>query len=141
MKYLTERTEIAKFFNQNPVIRIDAEKSYDEGTTFKGELVKVLAPTKNHPDLFDTGHLHHYTENGKDSFVIIGGGSMLSGSFGYDDVMERYEWNHAPVISEDCIVGVLEDFPSKKQCRIRVMKSTGCGGMVMYGTCYLKDVE
>ena len=142
MKFLTDRTEIAKFFNENPVIRINAETPHDaDRNSYKGELVKVLTPTKNHPDLFDTGHLYHYKENGKDSFVIIGGGAILSGSFGYNDVLERYEWNHAPVISEGCTVGVLEDFPSKQECRIRVMKATGCGGMRMYSTCYLKDVE
>ena len=140
MIYLTERTEIAKFFNEHPVIRINAETPKEAGT-FKGELVKVLTPSKSHPTLYCTGYLYHFTEGGKDSFSIISGGAIISGSFGYQDVLECYEKNHAPTVTEGDTVGVLEDFPNKKQCRIRVMTVEGSKTMVMHGTCYLKDFD
>ncbi len=139
MKFITERTQIAQFFNSKPVIKIDMEKPV-EGyeTIFKGEEVKVMTPSTCHPDLFCVGTMTYSAENKK--FYVSSAGSMLKGSFGYDDVMELLTWNHAPVVSKDMEVGILEDFPSKKECRIRVMKVKWVNSQ-SFEVCTFEDVE
>ena len=138
MKYLTERTEIAKFFNENPVIRINAEKP-EEGYEyiFKGELVKVQTPSKNHPTLFTMGTM--IWDSLTDRFYVMSGGACISSDFVYADVMERFEWNHAPIVAEGDVVGILEDYPTKKQCRIRVMQAIRCNSLYSE-VCVFKDL-
>ena len=139
MKYVTDRTEVAEFFNSKPVIRIDMEKpAQGYETIFHGEKVKVMTPSTYHPDLWVVGTMTYYKD--EDKFCVTSTGAMLSASFGYDDVMERYTWNHAPIVSKDMEVGILEDFPSKKQCRIRVMKVVNVSSQC-FTVCNFVDVE
>ena len=65
---------------------------------------------------------------------------MLADRFGYSDVMELYERNHAPTVAEGDVVGIIEDYSKQEQCRIRVMKVVNCN-IMYYEACTFEDVE
>lgn len=139
MKYITEKTEIAEAFRTLPIIKIDMQnhvKGYD--TLYEGEKVKVAVETKNHGTLYVTEKIHYCADNKK--FYVPNYGAMITDSFGYDDVMELYENNHAPTVTNETKVGILEVYPNAKQCRIRVMTVKYCNLMTMEA-CVFEDVE
>lgn len=139
MKYITDKAEITEAFKTLPIIKIDMQmhiEGYD--TIYEGEKVKVAVQTKNHGTLHVTEKIHYSEESKK--FYVPNYGSMLTNSFGYSDVMELYEKNHAPTVAEGTVVGILEVYPISEQCRIRLMKATRCN--LMYTeACVFEDVE
>lgn len=139
MKYLKEKTEIVKFMNTHQCIRINLETpevGYD--TIFKGDLVKLICPTKSHPDLTLTGELTYYSK--EDKFYVSNAGAMLKASFGYSDVMDKLKEAQAPVLKEGDLIAVVCDYPKDKQCSVRVMKATRINSMY-FESCVLEDVE
>lgn len=53
---------------------------------------------------------------------ISGEGACLSADFGYHDVMEMYKEAQAQVVHRGQTVVVVEDWPSKKMCKVHMMK-------------------
>ena len=127
MKYLTNRQEIAYAMNfgRYPVVRINLETcppGYDN--YYKGDLVKVMAPSKRHPDMYCTGRLYlERYENGKEQIGVLTDSTCLHDSFGYSDVMERLEIAQAPVLHAGDTVVLIEDYPKRRMCKVRMMKA------------------
>ena len=140
MKYITERTEIAKFFREHKIIKINMDVHADGyDTLFEGEKVEVAVKSKcGKSNLYVLGKLMYCSDIKK--FYVSSSGTMLTNSFGYSDVMELYERNHAPTVAEGDIVGILEDYKNQSQCRIRVMKVTDCN-IMYYEACVFEDIE
>lgn len=121
MKRLNDRQEIAYAMNfgRYPVLRIDMETpaaGFDD--YYKGDLVKVMTPSKTHPDLYATGRL--YCENGK--IGVLTHATCLHDSFGYSDVIEQLEIAQAPVLHAGETVVLIEDYPNQRWCMVRMMK-------------------
>jgi hypothetical protein len=140
MKYITERTEIAKFFREHKIIKINMDVHADGyDTLFEGEKVEVAVKSScGKSNMYVLGKLMYCSDIKK--FYVSSGGTMLTNSFGYSDVMELYERNHAPTVAEGDIVGILEDYKNQSQCRIRVMKVKDCN-IMYYEACVFEDVE
>lgn len=139
MKYITDKKEIASFFNSHAVIKINMETHIDGyETLYEGENVCVKVPTKNHGELTVFGRFTYSKENNE--FYVQNCGTMIKESFGYDDVLEAYERNHAPEVREDDIVGILCDFPKQKICQLVVKRVKRCN-LMYYSACTFEDVE
>lgn len=139
MRFITDREQIASYFRTHAIIKIDMENHIDGySTLFEGEKVQVLVPTKNHGTLEVVGKMMYNAEDKK--FFVLSGGTLLSGTFGYDEVMELCEKNHAPTVSNDLEVGILEVYPHRRECRIRVGTVKNCNTMY-YHACEFTDVE
>ena len=144
MKYLTDRKEIAYAMNfgRYPVVRINLEtcpSGYEN--YYKGDLVKVMAPTKRHPDLYCTGRL--YLERygiGKEKIGVLTDSICLHDSFGYSDVMEMLEIAQAPVLHAGDIVVLIEEYPKTRMCKVRMMKASDHVDPNVYPCITLMDV-
>lgn len=139
MKYITDRYEIAHAMNfgKYPVMRIDLETckdGYDD--YFEGDLVKVMAPTKSHPDMYCTGKLC-YTEG---EFSVMTDTICLHSWFGYNDIIEMLSKAQAPVLHSGDTVVVIEDYPKQKKCNVRFMKVGERVNAHVYPCVELKDV-
>lgn len=53
---------------------------------------------------------------------IGGSGSVLTSCFGYSDVMQMAQNANAPIVKANQEVIVIQEYPSKKQCSVRLMK-------------------
>ena len=146
MKFLTDRQEIARAMNfgKYPVLYLNYENRPYADSTYDGDYA-VGCRVKcawNHPNPRYAGMTTHgklYTENGR--IKISGEGGCLHADFGYHDVIEMQEEARVPIVNAGQTVIVVEDWPSRKNCRVRVMKigdyvDTNC--MV---ACSLHDVE
>lgn len=78
--------------------------------------------------------------NYENRFYIANDGCCISNSFGYTDVIEGYERNRAPLLKEGMVLAVLEDYPSKKQCRVRIMEVSKTN-LMCSEVCELTDCE
>ena len=139
MKYLIDRQEIAYAMNfgRFPVVKINLETPKDGfGDYFKGDLVKVMTPTKSHPDHYATGKL--YCENGK--FGVLTDVTALHDRFGYSDVMEQLEIAQAPVLNAGETVVLIEDYPNQRMCKVRMMKVSDHVNSHVYPCATLEDV-
>lgn len=146
MKFLTERTEIAKAinFSKYPVLHINLENrpyaDIREGSTYAvGCRVRVAWDHKNPEYEGMTTHGNLYTENGR--YAISSEGGCLHADFGYHDVIEMQEEARAPVVHRGQKVIVVEDWPSKKMCRVRMMQVPDRIDILCMTVCTLKDVE
>ena len=130
MKYLTDRTEIAKAINfgKYPVLTLNREnqpyKDLYEDTEYSdyavGCRVRVAWDSKDPRYKGMTTHGKIYIEKGK--IRISGEGACLSSIFGYTDVMEMAAEANTPIVHAGQTVVVVEEFPSKKCCTVRLMK-------------------
>lgn len=140
MKYLTDRQQIAVAMNfgKYPVLHIDRETP-EEGYKdyFVGDQVKVLTPRVGYPDMYCTGKL--YWEYGR--YGVLTDGTMLSGSFGYSDVMRMLKNAQAPVIKAGQKVIVVEDFPIARKVAVHMMKVSDRVDGFVYPCCTLEEIE
>lgn len=121
MKFLTERTEIAKAinFNKYPVLRINMENDEGYGSNFAvGDKARVKYNCN--------GKIYYYKctikySDGK--YYLNGNGSMIKSDFGYSDVMEMVDYSYSPIIESNQTVILVEDYPSIKKCSVRYMKT------------------
>ena len=123
MKFLTERTEIAKAINfgKYPVLYINLENRKYEGSDYAvGCRVRVAWDHKDKRYEGMTTHGNLYIENGR--YGISAEGGCLHADFGYHDVIKMKDEAAAVVVHKCQEVVVVEDWPSKKQCRVRMMK-------------------
>lgn len=130
MKYLTDRTEIAKAINfgKYPVLTLNREnqpyKDLYEDTEYSdyavGCRVRVAWDRKDPRYEGMTTHGNIYIEKGK--IGISGEGACLSSSFGYTDVMKMAAEANTPIVHAGQTVVVVEEIPSKKFCTVRLMK-------------------
>ena len=139
MKYITDRQEIAYAMNfgRFPVLKINLETckdGYDD--YYEGDYVKVMTPRNGYPDMYSTGNL--YLSEGR--FGVLTEGACLSGSFGYTDVMEMTKVAQAPVLHAGETVVLIEDFPKKRTCRVRMMKVSDRVDPFVYPCATLEDV-
>lgn len=140
MKYITEKTEIAKFFREHKILKISMD-THAEGynTLFEGEQVEVAVKSRcSNSNMYVLGKLMYCSDNKK--FYVSSDGAMLTDSFGYSDIMKLYERNHAPTVAEGEVVGIIEDYKKQGQCRIRVMKVVNCN-IMYYEACTFEDIE
>lgn len=120
MKYLTERTEIAKALNfgKYPVIKLDVtDEKYQ--VELAGEMcgyhnIKVRIP---HKDLLLNCQMRWFGDKKK---ITFGNDcTCISSRFSYDDLMEEVEYANAPIIDKDTeFVLVVYNSKTEKACVI-----------------------
>ena len=127
MKYLTDRTEIAEAINfgKYPVLTLNRENRPNadicpDSDYATGCRVRVAWDRKEPRYAGMTTHGEIYIDKGK--IKISGEGACLSSSFGYTDVMEMAAEANTPIVHAGQTVVVVEDFPSRKSCTVRMMK-------------------
>ena len=123
MKFITERHEVALTLNfgKYPVLHINREnRPYESSTYARGDRCRVAWDSADKRYEGMTTHGQLYFDDGK--YCISGEGAMLSAEFGYFDVMEMVREANAPVVHRGQTVVVVEDWPSKKTCRVRMMR-------------------
>lgn len=123
MKYLTDRTEIAKAmnFNKHPVLYINMEDRPYEGSDYaRGSRCRVAWDHQDprYADLYCSGNLYHC--DGRLS--ISNDAACLSADFGRHDVIEMYKMANTPMIHKGDTVVVVEDYPRQHLCKVRLMK-------------------
>lgn len=139
MKYLKNRQEVAKAMNfgKYPVLRINRETP-KEGYKdyFVGDLVKVMTPSKSHPDLYATGTL--YWSEGK--YGVMTDCTCLHDDFGYYDVKEMLARAQDPVLHAGETVVVVEDYPNLRSCTVHMMKVSDHVNGFVYPCCTLVEI-
>lgn len=127
MKYLTDRHEIGEALNfgKYPVLTLNRENNpcsdiAPNSDYAVGCRVRVAWDKKDSRYAGMTTKGEIYIENGR--IAISQGASTLKASFGYKDVMEDVAWANAPVVHKGQEVVLVEEWPSKKQCTVRIMK-------------------
>jgi len=127
MKYLTERTEIAKAMNfgKYPVLYIDRDdRKYDRpdhpSDFCKGSKCRVDWEHENpkYKNMSARCELNYC--DGR--YSLMQGACCLHDSFGRQDVLEMVEWANTPMLRCGQTVIVVEDFTKQKMCKVRVMK-------------------
>lgn len=123
MKYLTERTEIAKAMNfgKYPVLYIDMDAKKYEGSDYcQGCRVRVHwdSPDTRYKDMYSTGNLYYC--DGK--FKISGDATCLHADFGRSDVIGMYQQANTPMIHKGDTVVVVMDFSKSRMCKVAMMK-------------------
>lgn len=123
MKYLTERTEIAKAMNfgKYPVLYIDMDAKKYEGSDYcQGCRVRVHwgSQTERYKDMYSTGNLYYC--DGK--FAISNDATCLSADFGRGDVIGMYQQANTPMIHKGDTVVIVMDFSKQKMCKVALMK-------------------
>lgn len=123
MKYLTERTEIAKAMNfgKYPVLYIDMDAKKYEGSDYcQGCRVRVHwdSPDTRYKDMYSTGNLYYC--DGR--FAISGDATCLSADFGRGDVIGMYQQANTPMIHKGDTVVMVMDFPKSRMCKVAMMK-------------------
>ena len=124
MRYLTDRQEIAEAMNfgKYPVLTLNREnRPFEDNDFSEGCGVRLAWDRKDsrYEGMTSSGNLYR-DENGK--MGISGGGAHLKESFGYMDVMEMADRANWPVIHRGQEVVVVEEWPSKRECTVRLMK-------------------
>ncbi len=143
MKYLTERSQIAKAMNfgKYPVVRINLETpkaGLDD--CFLGDSVLVAqSHTEERADHIRC-QIHKFGDEPY-RYTLMPEAICLDASFGYHDVIEMLEWAQAPVIYAGEKVIVIEDYPQKKTCRVHLMKVSDKVKKFVYPTAYLEECE
>lgn len=143
MKYLTDRQEIAQAMNfgKYPVVRINVETpkaGWDD--VFEGDLVKVASPTRRDPNSYIRAKLAKYPDDGG-RYAIMPDSVCLHSSFGYGDVIEMLGYAQAPMLHAGEMVVVIEDAPTQRLVKVRMMKVSDKVRDFVFPTCYLEDVN
>lgn len=142
-KYLTDRHEIAKAMNfgKHPVLHLNMEnhKGFD-GPFAEGCRVRLAwdDPRPKYAGMSERCYLYHSSE-GKIGF--LSGGFGISADFGYRDVMEMTVWANAPVVHMGDTVVVVQDWPSQRVCKVRLMRMPDRFNKFCQVACYLEDIE
>ena len=127
MKFLTDRTEIAKAMNfgKYPVLYIDRDnRPYDSPEVrsdyCKGSKCRLEWEHKDPRYADMTARCELYYSEGR--YHLSQGAACLSADFGRRDVLEMVEWARVPVLRCGQTVIVVEDFTMQKIVRVRMMK-------------------
>lgn len=128
MKFITERTEIAKAMNfgKYPVVELNIGKNYkDYENLFKGSEVIVDCPTRSHGVL--PAYCELVFEKTEETpfpsrIDLMQGSSCLKASFGYSDVMEMLENANKPHLQAGQEVVVVLNNPEAKACMVAMYK-------------------
>ena len=143
MKYLTDRREIAEAMNfgKHPVIRIDLETEM-EGYPgcFEGDIVKVGSPNQRYPENYIRGSVKSFPED-RGKYAIMPDNDCLHSGFGYSDVIEELRYAQAQMLHAGETVVVVEDYPQRRACKVRMMKVSDRVRDFVYPACYLEDAE
>lgn len=146
MKYLTNRTEIAEAINfgKYPVLTLNRENRpfadvKPDSDYATGCRVRVAWDRKEPRYAGMATHGNIYIENGK--IRISGEGACLTNRFGYLDVMEMVSEANAPVVHAGQTVVVVEDYPSKQSCTVRMMKVSDRIDIHCMTVATLEDIE
>lgn len=149
MKFLTERTEIAKAINLSgdAVVRInigECMKGYDNcyaGDKIKVRVddmyiectVKMYSDGDGNKDKWETPYLYKTIELMPETIGI-------SNRFGYSDVMEMSEWNRVPTVNPGDAITVVFYDKNNKVCVVRKMR-IGKATKFVYPTAILEDID
>lgn len=120
MKFLAERTEVAKAINGRKcaVVTIDLAKADDYGLVSEPVVIDNGTFDDGFPYMIHS-EIRCYCDERK--FTFSSGGFGIHSSFGYSDVMEMLKYRNAPVIKADSdVILVIKDSKNEK-CWIRVM--------------------
>ena len=123
MKFLTERTEIAKAMNfgKYPVLYIDVETP-KEGYNglYTGCDVRVAwdDPNPRWKDMTCQGNLMLC----EGRLTVSNNACCLKSAFGRQDVIEMQHWANTPIIHKGQTVIIVKDCPKQKTCYVEVMK-------------------
>lgn len=142
MKYLTERTEIAKAMNfgKHPVLYIDMDAKKYEGSDYcQGCRVRVHwdDPNPRYKDMYSTGNLYYC--DGK--FAISNDATCLSADFGRSDVIGMYQQANTPMIHKGDIVVMVMDFSKQRMCKVALMKMPDWINKFCQTLAVLKEME
>lgn len=123
MEFIVDRKEIAQTLNfgKYPVLSIDRDNKRFEGNDYaRGCRVKVAWDHKDTRYAGMTTHGELYYDDGK--YAISGECTVLTASFGYSDVMEMVREANAVTVHAGQTVVVVENWSTRKSCRVRMMK-------------------
>ena len=147
MKYLTDRHEIAMAMNfgKYPVLHINLENRpfsdiRPDSDYATGDTVRVDWGEKQgsrYEGMATRGEL--YIENGR--YGIGYHGCCLHKAFGYTDVIEDMHNAQTPLVRAGQEVVLVEDWPSKKECTVRMMKISDRIDKNCQTVCTLEDVD
>lgn len=142
MKYLTERTEIAKAMNfgKHPCLYINMEDTkYEDSDYCRGCRVRVHwdSTDPRYKDMYSTGTLYHI--DGK--LKISGDATCLHADFGRSDVIGMYHQANTPMIHKGDTVVVVQDWPKQRMCKVRMMKMPNRIDKFCQTLAVLEDIE
>lgn len=127
MKFITDRHEIGKVLNfgKYPVLTINLENkpaaSYAPDSDYAVGCKVRVAWDHNDPRYEGmTENCTLFIEDGR--YDLSGRWGCLHESFGRQDILEDAEWAMTQVVHKGQEVVLIEDWPSKGQCRVRMMK-------------------
>lgn len=123
MKYLTERTEIAKAMNfgKYPVLYIDMDDKKNEVSDYvRGCAVRVHwdSADPQYKDMYSTGNLYYC--DGK--FAISNDATYLHSDFGRGDVIAMYRQANTPMLHMGDTVVMVMDFSKQRMRKVALMK-------------------
>lgn len=146
MKYLTDRHEIAKAMNfgKHPVLYINMENRpfaelNPDSDYAVGCRVRVHWDSNKpgYQDMYSNGQIYH--SGGE---IKIGSeGACLKADFCREDVIAMYHLANIPMIHKGDTVVVVEDYPGKKMCKVRVMKMPDRFDRFCQTMCALEDID
>lgn len=146
MKILTGRQEIAKAINfgKYPVLTINYEnRPYEndlpESDYAVGCRVRVAWDHKDKRYEGMTTHGNLFIENGK--LKISAEGGCLHADFGYYDVIKMASEANAPVVHKSQEVVVVEEWPSQRKARVRMMRVSDHIDTLCMVAATLDDIE
>ena len=118
MKYLKDRTEIAKAMNfgKYPVIKIDIRNKPAKDYAV-GDKVRVAWDKAGYEGMTAKGNV--YLENGV--FGISQGAAVLKNSFGRQDILENASWANTAIIHAGQKVVLVIDDSERSECSVAIM--------------------
>ena len=146
MRYLTDKKEIAAALNfgKYPVLTINRENNpyavnRPDSDYAIGCRVRVAWDKADPKYAGMTTHGHLYYENGR--LAISKDASIMTNSFGYEDVMEMVAEANTPVVHKGQEVVVVEEWASKRECAVRIMKVSNKIDTLCQTVATLQDIE
>ena len=123
MKYLTERTEIAKAINGRklPVVTVDLTKADEYGIVSEPVVIDNGTFDDGFPYMIHS-EIRCYSDAKK--FTFSSGGFGIHSGFGYSDVMEMMEYRNAPIIKADSDVILVIKNSKERHCYIVVLHTS-----------------
>lgn len=146
MKFLTERTEIAKAMNfgKYPVLYIDRDNrpynSVEMPSDYcRGSKCRLEWEHKDPRYADMTARCQLYYDKGR--YFLSQEAACLTADFGRRDVLEMVEWARVPVLRCGQTVIVVEDFTMQKIVRVRMMKISDRKNLNCSTVTSLEDIE
>lgn len=123
MKFLTDRTEIARAINgrKMPVVTMDLSEADEYGLKSEPVVIDNGTFRDGFPYMVHS-KIRLYTDEKK--FTFSSGCVGIHDSFGYTDVMDMLEYRNAPVIKADSDFILVIKNPADRECYIAVMHTS-----------------